>query len=296
MRARCRAVLLLLVLVWLPGCAGVFFQPMKEHVLEPADHGIQYEDIWFASMDGVDLHGWFLPATTAQAEGTVLFLHGNAENISTHVAAVAWLPERGFNVFLFDYRGYGRSEGRPDLAGVHRDAEAALRRLSTLPGVDTDRVIVFGQSLGGAVAITLVAEAGHVYGVQGVAADSPISSYRGIVREKLGDFWLTWPLQWPLSWTVTTDFDPVRHVASVSPIPLLVLVGERDTIVPPHHGQRLYRAAEPPAEIRQATGAGHIQSLGVTGERDYLVDWMRHRLNAGNQPHSSGAAQRKTLQ
>lgn len=273
-----RCLLLVAVIVLLPGCTGLFFQPMTEHVLDPADHGIVYEDVWFESADGVRLHGWFLPATTGRIEGTVLFLHGNAQNISTHIASVHWLPERGFNVLLFDYRGFGRSHGRPDMAGVHRDGEAALRVLDRLPGVDTDRVVVFGQSIGASVAITLVAEAGHRYGVRGLIADSPPSSYRDISREKLSGFWLTWPLQWPLALTVSSRFDPIRFIDQVSPIPVLLMVSEADTIVPPHHGRRLYEAAEPPVEIRSAEGVGHIQSLTVRGERDYMVAWMRQWL------------------
>jgi len=87
------------------GCTTLFFQPLGKHIRTPKDIGLDYEDLWFKSADGVLLNAWFLPAKTV-ARGTVLFLHGNAENISTHIGAVFWLPERGFNVLLLDYRGY----------------------------------------------------------------------------------------------------------------------------------------------------------------------------------------------
>ncbi|MFL6647184.1 MAG: alpha/beta hydrolase, partial [Sulfurifustaceae bacterium] len=96
------------------GCTGVFFQPYRTLVRTPDDIGLAYEDVRFKTADGVVLHGWFLPAN-ATACATVLFLHGNAENISTHIGSVYWMPRYGFNVFLPDYRGYGASSGTPSL-------------------------------------------------------------------------------------------------------------------------------------------------------------------------------------
>ncbi|MCC5858023.1 MAG: alpha/beta hydrolase [Ectothiorhodospiraceae bacterium] len=272
-----KPALVLLMALLLQGCAGLFFYPEREHYLDPADHGILYEDVYFRASDGVRLHGWWLPATD-DAVGTVLFLHGNAQNVSTHIAAVYWLPEQGFNVFMPDYRGFGKSEGRPSFAGVHRDAEAALAIARERADEDGTGLAVFGQSLGGAIAITLVAEAGRQYGVDALVADSPFSSYRGIAREKFGEVWLTWPLQYPFSWTISDRFAPIDFVHRVSPIPLLLLAGDRDPIVPPHHARALYQAAGPPVELRRASTAGHTQALTVRGEREYLVDWMKQRL------------------
>ncbi|HKJ87186.1 MAG TPA: alpha/beta fold hydrolase, partial [Gammaproteobacteria bacterium] len=104
-------VLLVLLIPLLAGCTSLFFYPDREMVLNPATLGLGFERVAFPSTDGVRLHGWYLPAETERTGGTVLFLHGNAENISNHLRIVDWLPERGFNVFLFDYRGYGRSQG-----------------------------------------------------------------------------------------------------------------------------------------------------------------------------------------
>jgi fermentation-respiration switch protein FrsA (DUF1100 family) len=121
-----RALVAALVSLLLAGCTGLIFQPLSQHLLTPDRLGLAYRDIRFTAADGVSLHGWFLPAT-APRQGSVLFLHGNAQNISTHIASVAWLPGAGFDVFLFDYRGYGRSAGEPSLDGVHLDFSAAPR-------------------------------------------------------------------------------------------------------------------------------------------------------------------------
>jgi alpha-beta hydrolase superfamily lysophospholipase len=151
--ARALAVLPALLLA---GCTGLIFQPLTDHLLTPDRIGLAWRDVAFTTADGVRLHGWFLPAS-APRQGSVLFLHGNAENISTHIASVAWLPDAGFDVLLFDYRGYGRSAGRPSLDGLQRDFDAALGTLLAMPEVDPQRVVVFGQSLGGALAITALA-------------------------------------------------------------------------------------------------------------------------------------------
>ncbi|WP_171909749.1 alpha/beta hydrolase [Aquisalimonas asiatica] len=264
--------LLVVAAMLIAGCSRFFFLPEPGHRWDPAQAGIDYENIWFDSLDGTPLHGWFLPAD--EPRGTILFLHGNAENISTHIGAVYWLPGQGYNVFLLDYRGFGLSAGTPDFDGVHMDAAAALARVARHRRVDPERIVVFGQSLGASVAITTVANHGAAHGVRGLIADSPFSSYRGIAREKFGELWLTWPFQWPLSLTIDDDHAPIDHVASVSPIPLLLIAGDDDRVVPSHHSQDLYAAAQPPKDAWHYRGVGHTQAVARDNVRRRLVAWL----------------------
>lgn len=268
---------LLVLPLLLGGCTNLFFQPMRQHVHSPAALGVTHEEVYFTTEDGVRLHGWFLPAP-APARGTVVFLHGNAENISTHIASVYWLPAQGFNVFLPDYRGYGRSQGAPSLPGVLADVDSGVRYLLGRADVDSARLVVLGQSLGGALAGYYVAHSRYRAHIRAVVIDSAFASYRAITREKLAQFWLTWPLSWPLGFTVDDDYSPVRRIGQISPIPVLVIHGDSDGIVPAAHGRRLYEAAQPPKDFWLVPGARHIESLRLPAYRQRLVEYLNERL------------------
>jgi fermentation-respiration switch protein FrsA (DUF1100 family) len=275
---RRRLILTGLMTVVLAGCNGLFFFPYRAQVRTPDTLGLAYEDVYFPASDGSRLHAWFLPAG-APAQGTVLFLHGNAENISTHIMSVRWLPARGFNVFLPDYRGYGESAGEPSLDGIQDDVDSALRTLLARPGVEPNRIVVFGQSLGGSIAVYNVAHSPYRRHIRGLAVESAFASYRGIAREKLAAFWLTWPLQYPLSWLVSDRYIPEHAVADISPIPLLIIQGDRDPIVPVGHARKLFKLAREPKQLWIVPGGGHIQAFEYPGYRDRFVRWLERVLS-----------------
>jgi fermentation-respiration switch protein FrsA (DUF1100 family) len=275
----CSQAIVLLLALQLSACTNLFFYPQSELDLAPDQVGRTYHDIWFEAADGTRLHGWFLPADPHANRGeacTVLFLHGNAGNIGTHLASVWWLPEKGYNVLLFDYRGYGRSAGSPSLRGLHLDTEAALHTVFAMEGVDPDHVVVFGQSLGGSIAITALAHSGYRYRPHALIIEGAPSSYRGIVREKLAGFWLTWPLQWPLSLTIENDYRPLDAIGEISPVAVLVVHGLEDRVVPPHHGEALYAAAAEPKELWLVPGAAHIEAFLTTQYRTRLLQFLSY--------------------
>ena len=265
-------VFMLLLLLVLGGCTSLVFQPWTGQDFDPSKVNLVYHDVFFRSEDGVMLHGWFLPAQ-GTPHGTVLFLHGNAQNISEHLASVYWLPPRGYNVFLFDYRGYGVSDGSPTLAGVHADARAALAKVFNMEDVDPGRVVVLGQSLGAAIAITALADSPYRDKVRGLVADSSFTSLRAITREKLAHFWLTWPLQWPLSFTVSDALRPIDAIPEIH-VPVLIVGGEDDPVVPFHHSQELFAKANQPKTFWAIPGIPHIGTFALPEYRDKLVAWL----------------------
>lgn len=232
--------------------------------------------MWFPSHDGTKLHGWFIPSLIQPAKGTIIQLHGNAENISTHYLSLLWLVRKGYNLFTVDYRGYGQSQGEPDLHGPVQDSVAAIARMRDFSGVDPQQLFVFGQSLGGALAIAALTE-GSRDGIKAVVLEGTFSSYQKIAREKLGGVWLTWAFQWPLAVLFIRDtYSPEERIAQLSPLPILIIHGEEDPVVPHEHGVTLYEAAKEPKFFWSIPGGSHIDTFMMFGElyRNQLLKFL----------------------
>ncbi len=268
--------LLLLTLLALSGCTQLIFQPHKAHLLDPAKLGVEVESHYFTTADGVQLHGWLLPAKGEKVAGNVLFLHGNAENISTHIGSVWWLPKYGFNVFIFDYRGYGLSQGEPSLDGLMLDFHAALDTFRAIEGVKEKGMVVFGQSLGAAITISALARTPQREGLRGVVIEGAMTSFRDLSRELLANSWLTWPLQWPLALTIDDRYRPIDDIARLKGLPLLIVHSRSDEVIPFHHGEALFRAAAEPKQFWTVEEARHISAFIDERNQLRLIDWLKH--------------------
>jgi len=264
---RLGVVLLAAAYLKLVGLDGQFYYPNREVYVQPEQLGLRYEDVTFSTRDGQTLHGWLLPART-NARGAVVHFHGNAANVSAHVALVSWLPDHGYHVLMFDYRGYGRSSGRVTRAGTITDGHAALDYLRSRPDMQGLPIFFYGQSLGGAVAIVVAADRPEV---AAVVAESTFSSYRRIAaahaRRLLHSRWLARALT---TLTISDGFDPLDVVHRLAPRPLLVIVAERDEICFPELGRELYEAAREPKSFWLAPRAEHLAILAECPEE--LID------------------------
>jgi uncharacterized protein len=217
--------------------------PIRPLAGTPADLGLPYQDARFQAADGTRLHGWFLPG---RRNLTWLWLHGNAGNISHRLENLALLREHlGVHAFIFDYRGYGQSAGQPSEAGLYEDATAALAYVRGLPDVDPTRIVLFGRSLGAAVAVELAAREA----VRGVILESPFASVAAMAR-------VSFPYL-PLGPLLRTRFDSLRRIGQVR-APLLVLHSPMDEVVPYAQGEALFAAAPEPKWLHAiGGGAGH---------------------------------------
>lgn len=255
------------------GCTSVFLQPDRVQYFTKRTLDTPAQDTWIAARDGSELHALYLPAHGVR-RGTILYLHGNAENLSSHIYMVNWLPADGYAVLALDYRGYGRSQGNASIDAAHEDAESALAWLVAQGASNTGPLIVLGQSLGASIGIRVVARSPLHDHVAAVIADSAFASYRRIAREKLAAFWLSWPLQWPLSLLISDRYAPIDVVADLAPIPLLLIHGEQDAVVDAHHAQALYAAAGQPKALWLVPHCEHIGALRRETVRQRLRDYL----------------------
>lgn len=266
------------VLGCLGGCESLFFYPSKQIAHTPAELGLVYQDVRFYSADNTALTGWFLPASTQPAKATIVHVHGNAAKIGDHVWAVRWLPAAGFNVLTFDYRGFGQSEGRPGLDGAVLDVQAALAYALARPDVDPDRLVVFGQSLGGALSLYQVAHSPLRARIRALVVDSTFAGYRQIASEKLAESWLTWPVQWLPEWVLSDRLAPRGAVSTIAPVPLLLVHGTADTVVPARHSEQLYALAGSPRQLWLLPGVPHTAAFELAVNRRRLLDWLDQAL------------------
>ncbi|NBC22157.1 MAG: alpha/beta fold hydrolase, partial [Gammaproteobacteria bacterium] len=220
----------------------------------PEDVGLRYEDVRLTASDGVELHGWFVPAG-GEARGTLLFFHGNAGNISHRLESVRQFHGLGLDVLIIDYRGYGQSEGKPSEQGTYRDAAAAWAYLTDARGVAPSRIVVFGRSVGGAVGAWLAAnrEAGALI------VESSFSSLPALAGE------LYWFL--PVRWLSRFRY-PTAEYAAAADCPVLVIHSRDDDIVPFHHGRAIYESAGEPRQFLELSGPHN--GAHVLSEERYL--------------------------
>jgi fermentation-respiration switch protein FrsA (DUF1100 family) len=241
---------------------GLLYFPSRAFHATPADVGLKYEDVDFQAEDGARLHGWRIRADRQPAVAHVLLAHGNAGNIGDRVLHAKLLTDAGLDVFLFDYRGYGKSEGRPDEEGTYRDMRAARAALLRQADVDAARVVYLGESIGGALAVALAVEAPPL----GLVMQSAFTSVRDMGR-----------LHYPFIPTglVPDAYPNLRRIARLRS-PLLVIHGDRDEIVPAAHGRVLFEAAPEPKRIEIVREAGHNDLLDAMGASygTVVAEWV----------------------
>lgn len=233
----------------------IFFpSPYPDGYYEEARSLPFLEDCWFTTEDGVKLHGWFARKDSALA--TLVLSHGNAGNLSHRLPIIKTLRDMGFNVFMYDYRGYGRSEGSPDEEGVYRDGRAAFDYVVKRKDVDSTKVILFGTSLGGAVAVDVALDRPAA----GMILESTFSSAKDVAR-------VAYPFL-PAQFLLRSKFDSAEKIRSIH-FPLLFLHGDQDSVIPISLGRKLYEAANEPKTFHVVPGADHNDIFWVGG-RAYL--------------------------
>jgi fermentation-respiration switch protein FrsA (DUF1100 family) len=234
------AYLALCLVVYLTQAKLVFF-PGPPPRSTPANSGLEFRELQLRTVDGVGLHGWFLPAPDAR--GAVLVSHGNAGTIEFRVDLARVFVELGWSVLLYDYRGYGKSAGQPDEQGTYRDAEAAYEHLTSALGFTKERIVLFGESLGAAMAFELARRRPCA----AVIVESAFTSLPDVGQR-------AYPFL-PVRLIARFRYDNLARVAELG-VPLLLIHSPDDEIVPVEHGKRLFEAAREPKRLLLTAG-GH---------------------------------------
>lgn len=247
----------------LSACNHLFYYPDRHLHYPPKHLGLEPEDIFFESTDGTRLHAWwFRPSTTQAAKGTLIQFHGNAQNISSHYLAAIWLVKEGYNVFVFDYRGYGQSEGKPSPKGVHQDSVKALEVAWDLHQQHSPlgAFILLGQSLGGIVSLRAIEDFQNAQEIDLIIIESGFPSYTEVAARVLRQAWLTWPFS-PLAYILISDRYAPKQYTQESFSPLIVIHDKRDPIVPYSLGKKLYEKAQGPKEFWEPNQGQHIHAF-----------------------------------
>jgi len=222
---------------------------------DPERFGVTVEDVWFNAEDGVSLHGWYTKGAESDLDITLLWYHGNAGNITHRIENMRDLLELGVDVFIIDYRGYGRSEGAPDEAGIYKDGVAAYDYLINEKGLTKDNIVLFGRSLGTAVAVDVATKRD----VRGMILESAFTDAKAMAR-------IIMPFL-PVGAVISSKFDSIRKIRNVH-VPILFTHGDRDTIVPIDLGKELFNAAHEPKAFYTIQGADHNDTY-IVGGADY---------------------------
>lgn len=229
--------------------------PERALVTIPAEVGLVAEELWLQATDGVRLHGYWLPG---RGERALVWYHGNAGNVSHHLATARLLMDRfGLDMLLVDYRGYGRSQGQPSEAGLYHDG-LALYAATVARGYRPEQIVLFGRSLGAAVAL----EVARQQPAGAVILETPFLSIPTLART-------LYP--WVPPVLIRSRFDNAAKIRQVL-APKLIIHGEQDELVPVAHGQRLFELAPEPKRLVLLAGAGH-NNLVLVGGEPYLLAW-----------------------
>lgn len=229
----------LIFLILCQSCGGLLYHPTNYWYSDPKDFKLDYTEFRLKNADGFDLVGWHFKSKV-QKGSLILFFHGNAQNITSHYQNFAWLPEHGHDFLIIDYRGYGISTGQPHQKGLQQDALAFLNYGHEIfKKGQYKKLVIYGQSLGGAVAFTALQSFQHKNDVNLLVLDSTFSSYSKIAKDKLQISWVTYLLS-PLAYLLITDETAPWTVMKKHNTPTLVIHGTADYHVPYKFGEEFF--------------------------------------------------------
>lgn len=263
-----------IVSMMLMGCSHLFYHPSRAMFHPPQNLLLYPEKLEWSSKDGTQISGWHFKTKALKTKGLILQCHGNAQNMTSHYLSLVWLLDHGYDLVTFDYRGYGISEGKPSHKGVVEDAVSALSNALRISkgGWATPKnkklpLILYGQSLGGAVCLKALELFSNRNEIAAVVIESSFLDYQKMAKDVLSRSFLTWLFQ-PLAYVlVSNEMGPGRNPANWKGVPILILHGTNDRVVPIHLGWEIYEWAPEPKEFWEIPNADHLEVFFIDGQK-----------------------------
>ncbi len=279
-----RTLLLLILLAALTGCSGTssfFFYPQSRWFSTPEDVAQPYKNIILTAADGTRLHSWWLAGQNKSPDTVILYLHGNAQNISTHSHSIYWLAQEGYDVLALDYRGFGASQGEAQMPDILQDIEAATRWIRY--HYPEKKLIILGQSIGAALAVNFTAKASVRYNIEGLILDAPFAAFPQAARDVTSKSFIGWFI-YPFTILVPSRWDPVDLAGHIK-IPTLIMHSQEDPVIPYERGRRVFDALPPLSEGRHCwleSRGGHIASFKYEDIRQQTLSFIENGECAGD--------------
>jgi alpha-beta hydrolase superfamily lysophospholipase len=281
-----KALFVLLAPIIFSGCGHFFYFPDHNFYYPPDKNGYAPKEILFDSTDGTKLHGWYFSSTTKEPpKGLIVQFHGNSENISSHYASLVWITKRGYDLFTFDYRGYGKSENKkPDQKAVYEDGLSALKKAVEFADSKKPQkipfIVVYGQSLGGIISARSVADFDQQNRVNLLVQDSTFCSFKDMVQEKMASIWLTWIFS-PIGRLTVSDKYASEEYFSKIKTPILIVHDREDPVVHFQNAEKIFKLAHEPKVFWDFKKKRHVGIFAIDTP-EYRERFLNYLNDLGN--------------
>lgn len=258
------------------GCSSLFYYPDRIQYVDTAKLAVQPELLRIPARDGHAIPAWHFKSLKGKPKALIIQYHGNAQNMTSHFVFLASAPAQGYDHLIFDYRGYGLSEGSPTPENTVSDGmDVLMWARKTFPET---KIVVFGQSLGGAIALKSLIELKGKFKADVIVIDSSFSSYRSVARTALAKNWITWFLQ-PVGWLIVDNsMAPGKDISTLEPTPFLVVHGTHDPVVDFSHGERIFDLAPLPKDFWEIKQGGHTDFMFRPDIRKQFYEYLEANL------------------
>ncbi len=271
-----KVLLASVILIILSGCQSLFFHPHTALLYHPATTAKQPDNFLIKTSDNETLHSWLFRSDAPDVKGTVVFMHGNGGNVSTESLGMLWFLDKGYNVFVGDYRGYGQSTGKPTINGVLNDGVDILDLLMRLPEIETSELILYGQSLGGAVATYTAANSKYADNITALILDSTFTSFSDIAQDVSSNIFFTWAFQVPIASSYKKYPSTIKLLSDVKTNNILLIHSKADKMISFSHSEELFEAAHGNKKLILTEDVPHAHNLSKSEVREDIINYLNN--------------------